>query len=196
MTEHFRIKLATSLGATGVIVARLIWPQLKIDAITLGLIIVAVLPWLSSLIESARFPGGWEIKFRNLESAAEKVIQEAPPQAAAVGPQAESFRFWAEPDPNLALVALRIEIERRIRALSSRAGIPEDRSMIRLFNRLREMGVLQAASVSGLQELLAAGNRAAHGATVEPEVANWAREYGPQIIAVLDARLQHLQNAG
>ena len=42
---------------------------LTIDAISLGLLIVALLPWASSLIESAKFPGGWEIKFRDLKKA-------------------------------------------------------------------------------------------------------------------------------
>ena len=93
-------------------------------------------------------------------------------------------------------VELRIEIEKRLRALAERAGIPEERSMIRLFNRLRDAGVLRDASLSGLQELVNAGNRAAHGAAVEPDVASWAREYGPQIIAALDARLRELESAG
>jgi hypothetical protein len=196
MDNHFWLKLAISAIALGVILARVIWPNLRIDAITLGLLIVAVLPWLAELIESAKFPGGWEVKFRNVQSAAQKVLQEAPAAAATAEPdligfERGPFQFWT--DPNIALVALRIEIEKRIREIARRAGISDDRSMLRLFNRLRERGVLQQSALNGLQELVAAGNQAAHGARVEPNVAAWALDYGPQVIAVLDARLKELQ---
>lgn len=36
----------------------------KLDAVALGLMGLAALPWLSSLIDSAEFPGGWKIQFR------------------------------------------------------------------------------------------------------------------------------------
>ncbi len=55
------------LGALVIIAARIIWPSLLIDAITLGLLIVVILPWLSKLIESAKFPGGWELTFRRIQ---------------------------------------------------------------------------------------------------------------------------------
>jgi hypothetical protein len=192
MRQYFWLNVAISVCAIGIIIARLIWPNLKIDAITLGLIIVAILPWLSGLIESAKFPGGWEVKFRDIKTAGEKVIQSAPaamPVPEPKGFERAPFRFWAQ-DPNLSLVELRIEIEKRIRALAGRAGLPEDQSLMRLFHRLRQNGVLQDASVSGLQDLVAAGNRAAHGARVEPDVTLWAFEYGPKVVAALDAKLQ------
>ena len=197
MRNNVWLKLGISIVAAAVAVVHIALPDLKIDAVTFGLILVVILPWLTSLIESAKFPGGWEVKFRNVENAGQKVISEAP--AAVVGqverPERATFQFWAQ-DPNVALVALRIDIEKRIRAIAERAGIPEDRSMMRLFHRLREKGVLQDASLSGLQELVAAGNQAAHGASVEPNVAFWAFEYGPQVIAALDARLQQFDMTG
>ena len=39
----------------------------RLDSIALGLIGLGILPWLSSLIESAKLPGGWEFKFRHVE---------------------------------------------------------------------------------------------------------------------------------
>jgi hypothetical protein len=41
---------------------------LNIDAITLGLLVVAVLPWFSDLLQSAKFPGGWEVNFREIKN--------------------------------------------------------------------------------------------------------------------------------
>ena len=56
------LKVVITTVAVAVIVLRIYHPDLKIDAITFGLMVVAVLPWLSELIESAKFPGGWEVQ--------------------------------------------------------------------------------------------------------------------------------------
>src|SRR5262249_49877251 len=110
---------------------------------------------------------------------------------ATASPEQSRKQSWIQ-DPNVALVALRIEIEKRIRAIAERANIPDDRSMMRLFRTLRERGILNDASLSGLQQLVAAGDAAAHGASVEPAVAAWALEYAPKVISALDAKLEQL----
>lgn len=61
------LKLLIPLIASVFIVVRIIWPGLQIDAITLVLLAIALLPWLSILIESAKLPGGYEITFRRIE---------------------------------------------------------------------------------------------------------------------------------
>jgi len=73
------LRIGVSLGAIVVIVARFVWPNLKVDIFTLALVIVAVLPWLSGMIESAKFPGGWEVKFREqVEDLAKSVDMGVP----------------------------------------------------------------------------------------------------------------------
>jgi len=154
-------KILVSAGAVAFIMARLMWPDLKVDAITLGLVIVAVLPWLSSLIESAKFPpGGGEVKIRDVQRAGGKVIA-AEPMAAPEAAKSErpAYAYVADRDPNLALVGLRIEIEKRIRALGEKLGLRGDPSITWLFVQLRDKGVLQDASLSGLQELIRAATR-------------------------------------
>ena len=90
------IKIMVSCGGLLVLLARLIWPTIKIDAISLGLIIVAILPWLSSLIESAEFPGGWKIKFRDIQRAGEKIGRSMSPIGA-----------WRRAAPEQARIRLR-----------------------------------------------------------------------------------------
>ena len=91
---------------------------------------------------------------------------------------------------NLALVALRIEIEKRVRNLASNHGIEADRAgLIRLFRELQTARVLTDPVLSGLQELVMFGNQAAHGAQVGEDAAHWAVEYGPAVIAALDEAL-------
>lgn len=60
------LKASISVIACSLLLVRIFWPELKVDSVTLGLLVVGVLPWFSNLIESAKFPGGWEVKFRDL----------------------------------------------------------------------------------------------------------------------------------
>jgi hypothetical protein len=190
------LKAVISLVAVAAIAVRIAFPDIRIDLVTLGLMIVAILPWLSELIESAKFPGGWEVKFRDLREAGEKVTSSSepsptpshqPPPAAQPEP---SYVSVADQDPNLALVGLRIEIEQRIRQLSQRHDLPMNRvSLAKLIRELTRREVIPYGVASGLEDLVTAGNQAAHGASVDPRIADWAITTGPEILAALDALL-------
>jgi hypothetical protein len=41
---------------------------ITVSAAVLGLLTLAALPWLASLLQSAELPGGWKLEFRRLES--------------------------------------------------------------------------------------------------------------------------------
>ena len=60
------------LVAFGLIIVHMIWSGLIIDAITLGLLVIMILPWLSTILENARLPGGWELTFRKIEAVQEE----------------------------------------------------------------------------------------------------------------------------
>lgn len=64
--RNMSIKVLLSIGALILLLVHLIWPQLQIDAITLGLALFAALPWLPAILESAELPGGWKVEFRAL----------------------------------------------------------------------------------------------------------------------------------
>ena len=54
--EFFQIKVLISFFSLGIIIARVVLPNLKMDAVTLGLLIVAALLWFSELFQSAELP--------------------------------------------------------------------------------------------------------------------------------------------
>jgi len=56
------------LVAFGLIIVHMIWPGLMVDAITLGLLVIVILPWLPALLENAKLPGGWELTFRKIDA--------------------------------------------------------------------------------------------------------------------------------
>lgn len=65
-TENDRRTLWTSVSVTavaiGVVVAHLVWPNLKIDFVTVALLAVASIPWLRGIVSSVDLPGGASIK--------------------------------------------------------------------------------------------------------------------------------------
>ena len=62
--RRFALQALISAFALAALLAHLLRPDLAIDAISFGLFILALLPWLSDLIASAEFPGGWKVQFR------------------------------------------------------------------------------------------------------------------------------------
>lgn len=77
------VKLLFSIAAVILLVIRSsIHNFLPSEGVTIGLLIAVILPWISSFIDTAEFPGGWKFKFRELE--AEQVRQKA---------EIESLRF-------------------------------------------------------------------------------------------------------
>jgi hypothetical protein len=79
-----------TMGALLTAAAHMLWPDVEIDEITLGLGVIALVPWLSAFVESLKW-GDLEVKLRQ----AEEIVQGAAaswerkanlPDAAPVGP--------------------------------------------------------------------------------------------------------------
>lgn len=177
-----RLRVAVSLGAGVLILVHHVWPAIEIDAITLGLVAVGLLPWLTSILESAKFPGGWEVKFREIEEAGSEIVRS---HSDSETKQDGQRLHEPELDSNLALVGLRIDLERVLRALSQDDPPAKKLPLQRLVSNLRSAGKIDASTEQGLLRIVDAGNRAAHGAAVEPGVGQWVRESGPRIISAL-----------
>jgi hypothetical protein len=63
---HFKILF--TVVAIILLTIRIIRPGwLPADAVTVSLLIAAILPWLSSFLKSAKLPGGWDFVFQELQ---------------------------------------------------------------------------------------------------------------------------------
>jgi hypothetical protein len=191
------LRWVLTLGALTVAVVHVSRPQLAIDGVTLALIGVALLPWARTFLESLELPGGFKVQYRHVQSAGQALVDAAAEvqplgEVGPVLPERPAYLEVASSDPNLALVGLRIELEKRLRDLARRSGISDaDRlSLRRLLDLLRNQGVLGQKEAAALADLIASGNNAAHGANVEPSVSAWAFEVGPSILAYLDRKLE------
>lgn len=202
-TKKMRTKLLITVICLIAIGGHLTWPAFKIDLITLILVIVAVLPWTASLIKSLELPGGFKIELQDVKAATDKVT------SLPILPSAERGNLSVSTidsglssrpinsisnlqetfgkDSNLALVGVRIEIEKRLNLLAERNHVDIINRPIRYkLQRLQQLQVIPPEVASGLNDLVTMGNKAAHGAEVAPEVSAWVLDSGPLVISILD----------
>ncbi len=139
-----RLRWIVTIAALMLALAHLIWPKLSIDAITLGLLAIAVIPWLAPLIKSLELPGGWKVELQEMYQVTARAQDAGLIDTQTGAPTAElSFQLIADRDPNLALAGLRIEIERRLLRLSEQHQIPlRSRGVSQILHELDKRGVL------------------------------------------------------
>lgn len=77
--EIMHIKWIVTITAIISIIIHLIWPEIKIDGITFGLLLLAIAPWVSGLIKSIEIPGVGKIELR----------QDIDPDAVSPGGESE-----------------------------------------------------------------------------------------------------------
>jgi hypothetical protein len=193
MEKAHRIQIGITLGALLIAAIHVWFPTIAIDAVTVTLVLAAMVPWLAPLFKKLKLPGGWEIEFQELQQAKERVekaglLTAAPPGLAE--PVRHSFQIVAEEDPNLALAGLRIEIERRIVQIAAANGVDTTRRSARaLLHALTERRIITHEQQSALSDMLGVLNQAVHGATVPRDAADWAMQIGPNLLRTLDAHI-------
>lgn len=97
------------------------------------------------------------------------------------------MRQLAQEDPNLTLVGFRIEIERRLHALAAKHDLAtHHKSAGQLLRVLQTRNLIPPKMASGLADLLALGNQAAHGAEVSSNAARWVLDVAPEVLDELD----------
>ena len=186
------IQIAISIVAVVVAILHLVFPNLAIDAITLTLVVLAVVPWLAPLFKSLELPGGWKLEFQELLAAKERADKAGllSPAVDASAVQKYSFQLVADEDPNLALAGLRIELERRLVQIAESHKIPSQRRSVgQLLRILSEHELLTQEERSILSDILSLLNGAVHGASVDSRAADWAMKTGPRLLSSLDERI-------
>jgi hypothetical protein len=184
------IKISITAAALLVASAHLIWPEVTIDAITVALLIVAVVPWLSSVFKSVELPGGIKVEYRDLEKIEQRAREAGLIAEEPLAPTPEcAFQSISSIDPNLALAGLRIELEKRLVRLAESRELPiPRRGLKQLLIRLNEAELVTGGERALLSDLADLLNSAVHGATIEQPAFEWALEVGPRILKALEQR--------
>jgi hypothetical protein len=59
------VSICITAAALAAGAARLLWPTLTIDSVTVALIVIAVVPWLAPIFKSLEIPGGFKVEWQN-----------------------------------------------------------------------------------------------------------------------------------
>lgn len=190
------VKIAVSATAIALFLIRQRWPNaVRLDSTSFALLAIAAAPWFLHLIDTLELPGGTKIKLRELEEAVSTLplAAEQPEPESVTKPPLEAVTMHPQwlpslADPNLSLVGLRIEIEKRLRALAQILELSADtqRSLPRIVRELERVAILNADEAVGLRKMIDAGNRAAHGAEVEIQANAFLVGGAPRLLAWLD----------
>lgn len=176
--------------------------------------------WLKKLafsgLKDIEFPGGLKISFAEIKETSDKIIfaegnvtvpaSKSSGVATSLGSNVPAVKEFKEKlsinstdytqaiptaDPNLVLVAFRIEIEKRLRKIADVNGLKASNpSLNRLVRQLEDNAILPSVTASALLDLIKFGNQAAHGALVAPDVVELIHEVAPGIIEELDGKIK------
>lgn len=190
------------------------------DATALAVGIAALLPswtFIASEVDFSLLGQKFHIKAPEVEKAIEKVEQGSrevpalppPPQSILRPPKQGSFglvqltgpsdheRFaeylFGLNNPNLALVGLRIDIEKKVTEISDEVGILPKRSLTATIRELQAREILPGDLAQGLLQFVDIGNRAAHGAEVDLGVAGDMLGARRTILSALDSVLARVK---
>lgn len=192
-TEHKQkiLQILISFIAISFLVVHLIWPELKVDSITIALFIISIVPWLLPLFKTLEFPGGWKIEFQDVKDAVEKGDK-----AGLIGANDKNtkskhiFLEIADRDTNLGLAGLRIEIEKRIIQIAEINNIQNQRrGLTQLLRELNSNGILTSNEYAALVDITTLLNRAIHGESISQDTAKYAIEYGINLLDGLDNKI-------
>jgi hypothetical protein len=164
-----------------------LWPNVfLVDGVTVGILLILFLPDLARYLKRARILGA-EFEFKekieeikkNVQSSVEKAKKDEKAGKYKISPF-ETFKVSAvkkvlelESDPSLALAALRMEIERKLRTIADFLDIPEKERMP-LFIIIEALGkkeMLYSEQMRALREIIILCNKAIHGYNVKKEEA-------------------------
>jgi len=99
--------------------------------------------------------------------------------------------------PKLAVIGLRVDIEKRLRELADRSGITDQKaSASTLTRQLAKLQILTGPESVALLGILTSLNPVVHGAEITRANAEQVLEVGKRLINSLDERLQSTEAQG
>lgn len=191
-TDQSRLvaSLVITLAGVAIGVGHMVWPAVAIDGVTTALFVVAVSPWLGYVFKAVELPGLGRFEYPDFERSKAELTKAG--LVAPVTGQRDALPPGAESDPLIALAALRIELEKRLRQLANVSGVKiADRpgSIRMLAQELGSSGVITRDEASALADMAGTLNRAVHAQPVSQASADWVFSVGSGVLASLDQKV-------
>jgi hypothetical protein len=162
------------------IVVRGFWSDIfVVDAFTVVILFILFIPFVAQYLRKAKFPGA-EFEFKDEIRETEKLVQLSVEQAERAESAGEkkillfetfklsTVRELLDSDPVLALAALRIEIERKLKLLVNSLDLPirNEWSISKLIEAVKKLELLSSEQVAALQKIVSMCNKAIHGSLI------------------------------
>ena len=90
-------------------------------------------------------------------------------------------------EPNLTLVRLSLEVEKRLRGLLAAFGLDASGAVDRIYSRVAELNILSPEQVRSIRRIVSLGSAAARGERVESDVGSVVDREGPSLLDKLNA---------
>lgn len=185
-----------------VIVARMLFPsKVKIDYISLILIVMASLPWLMPYIKTLEINGLGKLETNTIATKEQKnEIQKTMEEVESINEiddieNNNEYVFYnlRNTDSKLALAGMRIEIERLLRNIAELNSIDISRqfSLTKLTQELNKHGVISDTELKAVKDISQILNRAVHSELSSDDLENldWIFDYGMVLIYTLESKL-------
>lgn len=196
MKKDVLIKSISTLVAFILIVIHMFYPDIRIDSITLGLMVIAILPWLASVFKSIELPGVMKLELQDVQKIANKAdkVGMIEKDTAKINQVDYTFQIVAKEDPKLALAGLRIEIEDRLRKIAEKSNIKiNNMGLNHIMKILLSHDLITTDEEEVLSDMIALLNAAVHSDEKRYDYrnANWALDVGTKLLNNLSQRLNH-----
>lgn len=172
---------AITIIGIALIIVHGLWSNIfTVDYLTVIILLILSIPFLSQFLKRAKVPGA-EFEFREEIESTKKVVQESVEKAKTKTEGKskplpfETFNLYTvkrllNSDPVLALASLRIEIEKKLRLAVRPFNLPIERSyeLRSIIDALKDEDVLSSEQVVALRKIIDMCNKAIHGYEVSP----------------------------
>jgi hypothetical protein len=177
ITQEHREYFLIIVGLILIVIHGLIPSLFVVDGITILILFIIAIPILANFLKKAKLFGA-EFEFKDAITATEKLVElsiknaieskktdKSPykPQFAVF--DLSSVKELIGSDRVLALAALRIEIEKKLRLAANQYGIPprDNKTTIKLLQFLMQKGVFPTEQIEAIRHIQRMCNEAIHG---------------------------------
>ncbi len=156
----------------------------RVDLISISILFILSIPFVAQFLKKAKFPGA-EFEFKEEIRETQKLVELSVEKAKEIesSGKAEVLKFETfklsgirellDSDPVLALAALRIEIERKLKLTANFLHIPikDKYSISKMLEAFKINEILSSDQINALKKIATMCNEAVHGSLISKEEA-------------------------
>lgn len=197
MKEIRIIQILITIISLSIALVHVIFPNIRIDSITIIFFIVAVIPWLFPLFKSLELPGGFKFEFQELEQVSKQMKEVGLTGDSLYDKNNKDYTFVeiADENPQLALAGLRMELEKKLKEIyriDRENGIVMSRrtSIGWIMRDLLERKIISADEKDALSNMVNVLNKAIHGDNLDFKTTQWVIDIGPKVLNAMDKKIE------